>query len=159
MKAAALTVTFALLLLACTHGPADPSTLLPPGGSGWTKTGEARSFAAADLWRYLDGGAETYVSAGVRRTVTADYRYRDQIEAVADIHQFASAAGARTMMDAEPTSNSQTAQVGDAARVSSQALVFRRGPYLVRLVAYQDTPETKDALVNLAREIEKKIQK
>jgi hypothetical protein len=159
MKAAALSITVALLLLACTRGPANPSTLLPPTASGWTKTGEPRTFAAADLWRYLDGGADAYVSAGVRRTATADYRYRDQIEAVADIHQFASAAGARTVMDAEPTSNSQTAQLGDAARVSSQALIFRRGPYLVRLVAYQDTPETKDALVSLAREVDRRIQK
>jgi hypothetical protein len=163
MKAAALSITIALLLLACTRGPADPSTLLPPGGSGWTKTGEPRSFAAADLWRYLDGGAEAYISAGVRRTITVDYEYRNARylgpnEAVVDIHQFASAAGARTIMDAEPASKGQTVQLGDAAHVSGQAVVFRRGPYLVRLVAYQDSPETQDALVSLAREIEKKIK-
>jgi len=145
-----------LLLAGCTR-PADPAKLLPTEASGWLKTGEARSFDAGELWRYVDGAAEKYVAAGVRRTATADYRYRDRIEAVAEIHQFAAPTGAQTIMDSEAAAGSQPVQIGDAARLFAQTLVFRRGPYLVRIVAYQESPENGAALSSLAQAIAAKL--
>jgi hypothetical protein len=105
----------------------------------------------------MDGAAEKYVAVGVRRTATADYRYHDQLEAVADIHNFGSPAGAQSVMDAEPSAGSRPVEIGDAARLFGQSLVFRRGPYLVRIVAYQDTPENGDALRSLAQAIAAKM--
>jgi hypothetical protein len=144
-------------VFACCTRPADPATLLPAAASGWLKAGEARTYDAGELWRYVDGAADRYVAAGVRRTVTADYRYQDRIEAVADIHQFAAPAGAQTIMDSEPSAGSQPIKIGDAARLFGQTLVFRRGPYLVRIVAYQETPENRTALAFLAEAIAAKM--
>ena len=56
---------------------AKPASWLPESGDapGWTKAGETHVFEAADLWQYVDGDAERYLRAGVRRTLTAKYRY------------------------------------------------------------------------------------
>jgi len=135
---------------------AQPACWLPESGaaSGWTKAGETRMFEAADLWKYVDGDAERYLRAGVRRTLTANYRYRDTLEAVADVHLMATPEGAAAFFASEPSTGSRPAALGDAGRSYGQSVTFRRGPFFVRLVAYQDTPDTEPALMNLARAIE-----
>ena len=146
-----------LVLSGCTARTPNPEALLPQAASGWTRSGEVRRFEAGELWRYMDGGADPYVAAGVRRTATASYRHGDDLEAVADIHLFSSAEGAGKMMESEPAAGSQSVPIGDAARLFAQSLVFRRGPYLVHLVAYQDTPHNRTALTSLAQAIAAKM--
>jgi hypothetical protein len=124
---------------------------------GWAKTGEIRTFAAADLWKYIDGEAERYLKADARTVSTADYRFHDKSDAVVDIYTMGSAAGAAKILESEPAANADAPHLGDSARLYSQSLVFRKGPYLVRITAYDDSPETKPALLALARSIEQRL--
>jgi len=127
--------------------------------AGWAKTGEIRTFAAADLWKYIDGEDERYLKAGVETVSTADYRFHDKSDAVVDIYTMGNAAGAEKILDSEPAANADTPHLGDSARLYSQSLVFRKGPYLVRITAYEDSAEIKPALLGLARAIEQRIGK
>ncbi|MBZ5726132.1 MAG: 4Fe-4S binding protein [Acidobacteriia bacterium] len=138
---------------------ARPNSWLPESGDapGWTKAGETRAFEAADLWKYVDGDAERYLRAGVRRTLTASYRYREMVEAVADIHLMESREGAASIFESEPSAGSRPLALGDAGRSYGQSLTFRRGRFFVRLLAYQDTPQTEPALVSLGRAIEARL--
>jgi len=138
---------------------AKPASWFPESGDvpGWTKAGETRSFEAADLWKYVDGDAERYLRAGVRRTLTANYRYGDTVEAVADIHLMEEPRAAASIFESEPSAGSRPLPLGDAGRSYGQSLTFRRGPFFVRLVAYQDAPQTERALVGLARAIERRL--
>lgn len=136
-----------------------PVSWLPESGEaqGWTKVGETRLFEAADLWKYVDGDAERYLHAGVRRTFTANYRYADTVEAVADIHLMDSPHAATSIFASEPATGSRPVALGDAGRSYGQSLTFRRGPFFIRLTAYQDTPQTETALVSLAQAIERRL--
>ena len=127
--------------------------------AGWVSTGQIRTFAAADLWKYIDGEAERYLKAGVETVSTADYRFRDKFDAVVDIYTMENAAGAEKIFESEPAANADAPRLGDSARLYSQSLVFRKGPYLVRITAYEDSPETKPALLGLARSIEQRLTK
>ncbi|MGD0200559.1 MAG: DUF6599 family protein [Bryobacteraceae bacterium] len=124
---------------------------------GWSKTGPIRTFGAASLWQYLDGGADRYVHAGVIKTLTARYNYRGQFDAVADLHVFRGAGGPASVFDSEPATGSQPVRLGDAARLYGASLVFRRDACLVRVVAYDPPPGTSAALVELARAIERRV--
>jgi hypothetical protein len=134
---------------------AKPASWFPESGDvpGWTKAGKERSFEAADLWKYVDGDAERYLRAGVRRTLTANYRYGDTLEAVADIHLMEAPRGAASIFESEPSAGSRPVEIGDTGRSYGQSLTFRRGPFFVRLTAYQDTPQTERVLVSLAQAI------
>jgi hypothetical protein len=123
----------------------------------WARTGETRAFAAADLWQYIDGDAEKYLRAGVQRTSTADYKFQGKVEAVVDLHTMSNSEGAKAIFESEPAGDARTAAVGDAARLYAQSLVFRKGRYFVRIVAYQDAPQLQQALVELGRGIEKRL--
>jgi polyferredoxin len=132
---------------------------LPATGAaaGWKKTGETRRFEAADLWQYVDGDAERYVRAGVLRALTANYRYGNGLEAAADIYLMESPAGSASIFEAEPSVGSRRVEVGDAGRGYGQSVTFRRAACFVRLVAYQDMPETESALLLLARAIDARL--
>jgi NAD-dependent dihydropyrimidine dehydrogenase PreA subunit len=137
----------------------QPASWLPDSGEapGWAKVDETRQFEAADLWKYVDGDAERYLRAGVRRTFTANYRCGDKLEAVADVHLMDAPVGAASMFEAEPSAGSRLVPLGDAGRSYGQSLTFHRGPFFVRLTAYQDTPETERALVGLGQAIERRL--
>jgi hypothetical protein len=124
---------------------------------GWTKVGETRLFESADLWKYVDGDAERYLRAGVRRTLTANYRYADTVEAVADIHWMETPRGAASVFESESSAGSRPVALGDAGRSYGQSLTFHRGAFFVRLVAYQDTPQTERALIGLGQAIERRV--
>jgi polyferredoxin len=138
-----------------------PPSWFPESGDvpGWTKAGETRTFEAADLWKYVDGDAERYLRSGIRRTFTASYRFEDTVEAVADIHWMDASRGAAAIFESEPSTGSTPAALGDAGRSYGQSVTFRQGPFFVRLVAYQDTPQTERALVGLAQAIAARLAK
>jgi hypothetical protein len=127
------------------------------GVAGWQKTGETRTFAAKELYQYIDGDAEQYLAAGVVTTSTSDYKYEGQLEAVVDVHTMSDAVGARKIMETGKSTEAKTVQLGDSGLAYSQSVIFRKGPYLVRIVAYESTPETQDALLALARGVEAKL--
>ena len=139
----------------CKKSQVDP---FPASGAvaGWEKTSETRIFAAKDLWQYIDGDAEQYISAGVVSTSTSDYKYQDQLEATVDVHTMGDAAGARKILETG-TSDAKTVQLGDAGVAYAQSVIFRKGPYLVRIVAYESTPGTPQALLALAHGVEAKL--
>jgi hypothetical protein len=154
-------VALGCLLLGCGAKPgARPAPVFPQSNEipGWSKVGETRTFEAANLWQYIDGDAEKYIQAGVQKTLTANYRYKDSTEATMDIHVMATADGPRKIMESESAAESQPIALGDAARQYGASLIFQSGPYLVRLVAYQPSPEVEKALVELARGIERKLE-
>jgi hypothetical protein len=110
-----------------------------------------------DLSNYIDGGADKYLKVGFRSVATADYKYSDQTQVTADVYLMSTAAGAKTIFESDPAGDAKSAPVGDVARLYAQSLVFRKGPYVVQIVAYQTSPQLQQVMVNLGQGIEKKL--
>jgi hypothetical protein len=126
--------------------------------AGWDKGDKAQTYDAANLYEYIDGGAEQFISAGVVGASTSDYKFQGNLEATADVYTMKTADGAKTIFDADPaTSDSKNVQLGDAARLYGQSVVFRKGRYLVRITAFDAVPGEGDALLALAHGIEGKL--
>jgi len=140
----------------CKKKAVDP---LPPSGvvAGWEKTSNTRVYAAKDLWQYIDGDAEQYIAAGVVSTSTSDYKYQNQLDAVVDVYTMGDSAGARKILESGESSGAKNVQVGDSGLAYEQSVIFRKGPYLVRIVAYQAAPGTEQALLALAHGVEARL--
>lgn len=153
--AAAIGLVAAAAATGCKRSSVDA---FPASGAvaGWQKTSDTRTFEAKDLWQYIDGDAEQYISAGVVSTSTSDYKFQGQVEAVVDVHRMGAAAGARKILESG-TGDAKPVQLGDAGVAYTQSVIFRKGPYLVRIVAYESTPDTPQALLALAHGVEAKL--
>jgi hypothetical protein len=161
LRGLALISLYAALLsvAACKRHADNPSALFPVSNevAGWVRTGEIRTFSAADLWKYIDGEVERYLKAGVQTTSTADYRFQGKSDAVVDVYTMGNPAGAEKILEAEPAADAQTVRVGDNGRLFGQSLVFRKGPYLVRVTAYEESAQLRQALVALGHAIEQRL--
>lgn len=151
-----LAAGLALAATGCKPSHRDP---FPASGevNGWVKNDDTRVFAAKDLWQYIDGDSEQYVQAGVISTATSDYEYSGQVEAVVDVHTMREPAGAQRIMETGRGPEAQSVPLGDAGFAYAQSIVFRKGHTLVRIVAYQSTPQTSPALMALAHGVEAKL--
>jgi hypothetical protein len=140
----------------CKKKPANP---FPDSNAiaGWQKTSEMRTFAAKDLWQYIDGDSEQYIQAGVVSTATTDYKFQGQLEAVVDVYTMGDAAGAKKILDSGQSSDAKTLQIGDAGIAYAQSIIFRKGVSLVRIVSYESTPTSAQALQALAHGVEAKL--
>lgn len=143
-------------LSGCKKPGKDP---FPPSGAiaGWQKTSDTRVFKANDLWQYIDGDSEQYVKAGVVSTATADYNYKARLEAVVDVHTMGNSDGARKILDGARAGDARAVQLGDGGVAYAQSLTFRKGVYLVRIVAYQSYSDGPQALMDLAHGVEAKL--
>jgi hypothetical protein len=150
-----------LLLAGCQHHSAPTVSFFPESNevAGWSKVPEIRTFSPDQLPTYIDGDAEKYLKSDVRSTSTADYRFKDQIQVVVDVYTMSNPDGAKSIFESEPAMDAQTPALGDAARLFSQSLMFRKGPYLVRMVAYQESPQISQAMLNLGLAMEKKLSR
>ena len=88
---------------------------------------------------------------------TADYKFQNKVDAVVDIYTMGNAEGAGKIFKSEPSVDVKPIQLGDDARFSTQCLVFRKGAYLVRIVAYEESAETQQALLQLGHGIEVRL--
>ena len=140
----------------CKKHSANP---FPASGEipGWQKNGASRSFEAKDLWQYIDGDSEQYVRAGVVSTATADYNYQSRLEAVVDVHTMSNADGARRILENGQGGDAKPVQLGDGGVAYAQSITFRKGVYVVRIVAYQSYADGPEALMALAHGVESKL--
>ncbi len=125
--------------------------------AGWMKTSNVRTFEAADLWKYIDGEAEKYLKAGVQRASTADYKFQTRLEAVVDIFTMSNPGGAAEVFDSEPAADAKLVPLADGAHLFSQSLVFHKGRYLVRIVTYEESNGSQQALVALGQDIAQRL--
>jgi hypothetical protein len=145
-----------VLGLGCNKTQQDP---FPVSGAitGWQKTDATRVFAAKDLWQYIDGDAEHFIQAGVVSTSTSDYTYNGNLEAVIDVHTMSGPDGARKILETGLTRDAKTIQLGDEGLQYAQSVSFRKGRYVVRVVAYEATPDARQALMALAHGVEARL--
>ena len=77
MKRIALVVTlFSLFVAGSPALAADDSAILPPDGlvAGWKKVDATKRFTQADLYGYIDGGAELFLEYGFEQLTVQKYR-------------------------------------------------------------------------------------
>ncbi len=137
----------------CKKKNANP---FPASGAvaGWEKSSETRTFEPKDLWQYIDGDSEQFIQAGVVSTATSDYKYQGQLEAVVDVYTMGGPDGAQTILERGQTKDVQTVHLGDEGLQYAQSVSFRKGRYLVRIVAYESSASTPQALMALAHGVE-----
>jgi hypothetical protein len=153
----------AITILTCGQKdePAEQSgqpALLPEqlGSSGFERSSEIRTFVGESLYEYINGGAELYHQYKFVEVITADYK-QNQTEIVADIYKFDNTDCAYGLLSSLRPFEPQTVGLGVAGYASGTTIDFVKGNYLVRLVVYDDSPETFSAMMSAAEAIEKHI--
>ncbi len=132
----------------------DLSALLPDSLPGWEIKEEHR-YTPDNLYDYIDGGAELYRSYGFREMVSLVYHRPDQPDLYLDIFDMGTTGGAFGVFTHSREKTDST--FGQGSQYSPGALIFWKDRYFISLLASPETPEARQAIFTLARQIEHAI--
>ena len=130
-------------------------SLLPFPTGPWTTSSDPRHFTGEQLYEYIDGGAELFLSYNYREAVSQKYVSDNEPEVVADIFDMGTAANAYGVFC--HTREKQTEEFGQGAQVYEDAIIFWKDRYYVSLMAYDLSEKATEFLHQLASSIDSGI--
>ncbi|MBN2426552.1 MAG: hypothetical protein JXR46_11650 [Calditrichaceae bacterium] len=130
-------------------------TLLPDTIEGWTSLEKDRLFNPDNLYEYINGGAELFLSYGFHKMVTRIYHAPDQPDIIVDIFDMGNSYNAYGLFSySRETENDK---FGQGSQYVSGLLLFWKDKYYVSILFHPETPEAKKTVFNIARYIESNI--
>jgi len=158
-----LLMIVSILLITCestdkAESKPDPSVYLNRqfANGDIERESEVERYVGQSLYEYINGGAEVYHLYKFVEVVTATYKY-GETEIVADIYSFKNADMAYGMYSTLRPGSPQIVNLGVEGFTFGTSLDFVKGNFIVRLIGYDDTPETETAITMLAVELNKSV--
>ena len=128
---------------------------LPPDVQGWKKAGPPEIYDRKTLFRYIDGGAELYISYSMEKLTAFRYIKGKDEEIKVDLFDMGNSYNAYGVFSHGRESLSR--EIGQDSEYSSGLLSFWKDRYYVSLLGYPETPEKHQVLMKLGREISRLI--
>lgn len=112
-------------------------TGLVPELDGWAPTEAVRSYFPEDLFEYIDGAAESYLSYDFRELAVADFeRTGTNATMTLEIYDMGTAVNAFGIFGAERYPDNAAVGVGELGYFEGEALNFLAGRFYVKMLAF-----------------------
>jgi len=122
----------------------------------WVKTNEA-FYNRETLYDYINGGAELYLSYGFQFLINQIYQREGQPDIIVDLFDMGTSHNAFGVFS---HSREEIAdEVGQGSQYTAGLLLFWKDRYYISILASPETPESRKAVYDLARQIDSRIDK
>lgn len=128
-----------------------PDELLPQSVSGWKAAGEDKVFTRDTIFEYMDGAGEIYLAYDFERLAVREYTKPSAPRIVVEVYQMASSEDAYGVFSHDTDGRRVT--VGQDAIYAAGLLRFWKDRLFFRLLAEEETPEAKAAVLALGKRI------
>ena len=135
-----------------------PASLIrvPQKLDGLKMTGTAREYKSENLFEYVNGHAEFFISSGFVSLMVADYSTRDGAQLVVEMYDMENSQNAKGTLMGEKGSSEFVGSIGSAAYAQKGGILFSKGRYYVRLrfpaAAAEQVTRTAKALAALIKD-------
>jgi hypothetical protein len=133
----------------------SPKDILPETVDGWEVSEEDQTYNRDNLYKYINGGAELYLSYGFVDVVSRRYSRPNQPEIVVDVFNMGTSQNAFGVFSHSRETVEQT--FGQGSQYTAGLLLFWKNNYYVSILANPETPESKQAVFGIARRIDEAI--
>ncbi len=133
----------------------DISAFLPDSLPGWQCTEKARWFDNRNLYGYIDGGAELYLSYGFVGGVHREFTKDPGTGIYADIFDMGNSKNAFGVFS--HSRDTVENDFGQGSQNYGDALIFWKDRYYISVTSRGNDPGMKQAILNLAGMIDKAI--
>ncbi len=130
------------------------SFLLPDTVYGWTREAESR-YNKDNLYDYIDGGAELYLSYGFLEMINFTYSREQQPSLVVDVFDMGRSENAYGVFTYSRETIDTT--FGQGSQYNPGLLIFWKDRWYISILASPETPESRNAMFELAAVFDKKI--
>ena len=115
--------------------PYSVGRALPDRVAAWTRSAQIQMYSPPDLWEYIDGAAEQYLTYGVQDVATAKYTNSSGAVVGVDIYRMADSVNAFGIYRQEFSPKASPVAIGVEGRAGSSSLKFWSGSFYVKLTA------------------------
>ncbi len=135
----------------------DFATYLPETINGWSKMETDQVFNRENLYDYIDGGAELYLSYGFQSLLNRTYQQPDQPDIILDIFDMGSSQNAFGVFS--HSREKVEHEFGQGSQYTAGLLLFWKDRYFISILASPETPESRQTVKDLAGLIASHIEK
>ena len=134
---------------------ADLSKLLPAAGdtSGWKTDGEPLFYTQDDLWEYIDGSAENFLSFDFRQVIAQDYVSAADRGLKVEIYELGSPLMAYGIYAQMRSPGLSLHEIGNEAFSDEYSINFWKDRFYVRVAVFEKGEESDAALKLFAKAI------
>ena len=126
---------------------------LPGEISGWKKSAKGTFYTPENLYEYINGGAELYISYNFRQTLAQKYEKEELPEITMDIFDMGNSFNAFGVFSHSREALDQSIAPDVESEYGSGLLTFWKGRFYVSIMAYPETEEKKKTVLALGRHI------
>ena len=132
------------------------TVMLPDNLYDWKVSLQDLIYNSENLFDYIDGGAEVYLSYGFKKLVTRTYNASNQPNIQVDIFDMGTSQNAFGVFS--HSREKEDKKFGQGSQYTSGLLLFWKNRYFISILSYPETEKSKKAVFSLARHIESSIK-
>ena len=151
-----------LILFHCAGGKSDQREIaeLLPGENklnGWKAVGPVQIYRGKDLFVYMNGGAEEYLSHGFKQLLAQKYNNENNKTITLELFEMEDSTSALKMYGLKTGDGGKQVAMGNEALLEEYYLNFRKDNFLATLTGFDSEKETIDGLLTIARVVDEQI--
>lgn len=135
--------------------PGYASDFFPIAVQGWTLSATIDNYTPENLYQYIDGASELYISYGFTRLISRKYEKPGQPEIVADFFDMGNSANAFGIF--AHSQEKPEKEIGQDSEYLDGLLRFWKGRFYVSLLCSPETPDSRAAVMALGRQIAERL--
>jgi hypothetical protein len=161
MKKIYIPILISLALVYLVLGLADPrwasssdwKTFSFPELPGWNQSGEIQTFSPKDLFEYINGAADLYLSYDFQELNVAEYRNEKKASVTIEVYRHKTPIHAFGIYSQERLSDANFLDIGAQGYSETDVLNFISGNYYVKMSSFKIKPEDQEVLLTFARKM------
>ncbi len=130
---------------------------LPSKISGWEKSSTEGFYTPENLYEYINGNAELFISYDFRNMITLIYNKDDSDEITVDIFDMGKLANAYGVFSHSRENEDRFISDEVESEYGGGLLTFWKGQYYISILAYPETEEIKMVVKQIAKRISEMI--
>jgi hypothetical protein len=128
-------------------------TFVFPEVTGWKQSGEIQTFQPENLFDYIDGAADLYLSYDFQELKVAEYLNEKKASVIVEVYRHKSPTDAFGIYSQERLSNANFLDIGAQGYSEKDILNFLAGDYYVKMNSFKTGPEDQEILLNFAKKV------
>ena len=133
-----------------------PSSLFPEM-SGWKKPDAIQVFIQDNLYDYINGAADLYLTYDFKELQVAEYVRDDKASVIIEIYRHGSPTNAFGIYSQERLANADFLDIGSQGYYEEKVLNFLSGSYYVKISSSNTAKDDRDILVRFAKSTDEKL--
>jgi hypothetical protein len=129
-----------------------------PEMGGWKQSGEVQTFSPKDLYEYIDGASDLYLSYDFEELGVAEYQNEKKAAVTVEVYRHQTPEDAFGIYSQERFPTATFLAVGAQGYGEKDFLNFVTGPYYVKISSYKLESEGQETLLSFARKVAENLR-